>query len=402
MNQQNDWYTGIDYYHNELEKQVTVERLQIREESRSGYHDRVVLYYILSGGAEMEINGSSCRIRRGTLLCLYSHHFYRFKQVTEPVEVVRIQFHIGLFMYMSWEKHPAHANKKLVYDTSPAVHLTGEDRERVEWLALSICKEQEEKRLEGLNMILYMTLQLHAYHCRYAFEAIGREPSPSTGPVWRVIPRVLLATSKTFTIEDAAAGCGCTAAVLNKRVKEACGYTFHQLSVLGKVLNACALLHFPELDVEYISHILEFPSVQSFYRVFTRHCCMTPKEYQEHLYKAPPEQIWACSMGIRLLQYMHLHFYEPLKPEQVCGEFCIKPYTVRELCKNAFGMGFSQMLGQIRVSYAATLLLATDQSVLGISELCGFESVSTFQRLFRQWMCQTPGEYKMMRCDRKE
>lgn len=411
MKQQNDWYTGIDYYHNELDKQIAVERLRVDKPTQSGFHDLVEIYYIFTGKASLEINGSPYRIEEGCFVCLYSHHFFRFLEVYEPVEALVVRFHIGLFMYMSWEKHPGNANARLVYDTCPVVRLQGGEKKRILRLAEELLEEQEEQRFECSNMTAYKTLELHAYHCRYAFEAIGRtedsgiigeseaesgneEKGTSASGVWQVIPRILLAASRQFTLEEAADSCGCSAATLNRRIKEACGYTFHQLSCMGVILNACALLHFPELNMDYISDILRFSSCQAFYRLFSRYMGMTPREYQSRLSGGDPDRMWTDSAGIRFLQYMHLHFYENLTLDTICEVFRVRQYTANHVFQTAFGMGFSELLGQIRVCYACAFLRSTSQSILGISHLCGFDSISTFQRNFALWMGQTPGEYR--------
>ena len=229
MKQQNDWYTGIEYNHNEPETHIAVDRVRLESRTRSQFHEQVEIYYIFSGKAEMEINGSVYPVSEGSLVCLYSHHFYRFTQVDAPLDALRVSFHIGLFMFMSWERHPQHANTMLVYDTCPVVRLEGKAREQIGRLAGDILEEDKEGRFESGNMIAYKTLELHAYHCRYALEAIGRNGDSNAERVWKVIVRVMLAPGKNFTLEEMAADCGCAAAVLNRRIKDACGYTFHQL-----------------------------------------------------------------------------------------------------------------------------------------------------------------------------
>lgn len=397
LQQQNDWYTGIDHYYSYQEKEINIAERTISEPTHSVFHNLVELYYVFSGKGTLEINGADYPAEGGALFCLYAHHFYRFKEILEPLKVIVVQFHIGLFMYMSWEKHPQNANAKLVYDTKPVVYTEGKQRGRMERLVEELLLEEKEERFECKNMIAYKTLELHAYFCRYAFEEIGK-PGVSGGEeadiVWRVIPRLLLAASRTPVQEEAAEHCGCSVAALNRRLKDASGYTFHQLVQLGKILNACALLHFPELTLDYISDILEFSTKQSFYRTFSQYCHMTPREYQQYLNGEAPEFTRASGTALRFLQYMHQHFYESLTVETLAGTFCMKPYTVKNIFETVFGMPFYELLGQIRVCYACAFLRATRQNILGIATLCGFESISTFQRTFEQWMHQTPGEYR--------
>ena len=115
-------------------------------------------------------------------------------------------------------------------------------------------------------------MQLHILHCRYALERL-KDPVPSGREglgIWQLIQQIILTTDKPFTLQAAARERGVSAGYLNKQIKLASGYTFFQLQKFGKILNACALLHFPELSMEYISGLLHFSNLQDFYRVLQR------------------------------------------------------------------------------------------------------------------------------------
>ena len=302
-----------------------------------------------------------------------------------------IRFHIGLFMYMSWEKHPKHANARLVYDTKPMVRLSGEEKEEVEALVRSLLREAKEARFERLNMIEYKTLELHAYYCRYAYEEIGKA-SRKERTVWSIIEKVILATGEDITLEDMTEE-GISPETMNRRIKEACGFTFFQLKQFGKVINACALLHFPELSMEYIGDQLNFSSAAAFYKVFKQYCGVTPREYQtEYIGTMVPGS--GAGSAMQFLQYIHIHFSEDIRLEDLCEKFCMKPYTVKQIFKQVFGNPFEELLAQVRISYACSFLRTGDRTVLEIASLCGFNSQSTFQRHFKRWMNQTPEEYR--------
>lgn len=89
-------------------------------------------------------------------------------------------------------------------------------------------------------------------------------------------------------------------------------------------------------------------------------------------------------------------------------EYYASPITVRELgrmyafhsqyagriLKQALGMSFHAYLNQIRIQKACTLLRETAESIIHISARVGFENVTYFNRVFRQLMDQTPGDYR--------
>ena len=392
MKQQNDWYTGINHYDNYVEKEIGIERRSIDGPTEPYLHERGELFYVLSGKGTISVNGYAYDAVPGSLFCLYSHHFHHVEAVEEKLDVAVIRFHIGLFMYMSWERHPKHANARLVYDTRPVVQLSGEEREEVEALVKSLLREEKEARFERLNMIEYKTLELHAYYCRYAYEEIGKRPRKER-TVWSMIEKVILATGEDITLEDMTEEEGISPETLNRRMKEACGFTFFQLKQFGKVINACALLHFPELSMEYISDQLNFSSAAAFYKVFKQYCGMTPREYQaKSIGIMPPGS--GAGPAMQFLQYIHIHFSEDITLLDLCEKFCMKPYTVKQIFKQVFGNPFEELLAQVRVSYACSFLRTGDRTVLEIASLCGFNSHSTFLRHFKRWMNQTPEEYR--------
>lgn len=59
-----------------------------------------------------------------------------------------------------------------------------------------------------------------------------------------------------------------------------------------------------------------------------------------------------------------------------------------------YQMTFAEMLEQIRVQYACAYLTGSDVKITEISERCGFESLSTFHRVFRKHCFVSPGAYR--------
>ena len=394
MQRQNDWFTGIDYYHNYREKEINVERKIIDAPIQQFMHEQVEMIYVLSGNAYVNVNGVDFHAKGGSFFCLYAHHFYNVHSIIEKLDVVYVKFYIGLFMHMSWERHPKRANATLVYDTCPMVKLEGDEKEIVEQIVHMILKEKSEQRFASMNVLVYKTLELHAYYCRYAYEHVCSN-NKEEDEVWNIIKRVILSTGKNLQLKDFAKEANCSMRILNQRIKKASGYTFFQLQQFGKILHACALFHFPELSIEYISDLLGFTSITSFYRLFVQYRNMSPRDYQKKCIGTKEEYL-GSELALQFLQYMHLNFMNNLTIENLCEEFRIKPYTVKQLFENIFGTSFKDILNEIRISYSTSFLKVEEYSILEVSLMCGFDSLSTFQRAFKEHMHQTPSEYKKL------
>lgn len=106
MQQQNDWYTGIDYFQSYKEQDIQVEEQSLAQPVPLTRHERVELWYVLKGDGDILVNGVLHTVQQDSFLCLYAHHLYEVSCVRKPLRVLRIQFYIGLFMHAMWEKHP--------------------------------------------------------------------------------------------------------------------------------------------------------------------------------------------------------------------------------------------------------------------------------------------------------
>ncbi|MEG0506665.1 MAG: AraC family transcriptional regulator [Longicatena sp.] len=392
MKQQNDWYTGIDHHQNLREQDITITKMYIDQETKQKEHERVILIYVYEGKGEICINGVMYPLTKGSFCCLYMHHFYHYHHIKEPIIAIYIEFYIGLFMYMCWEKHPQHANAALMYDTVPLIQLEGSKQLKVEALVEDIYREEQEKRFNSLNMVTYQTLCLHSLHCRYAFEGI--EEHQDHAQIWSIIVKIILATGKDIILEDMANELHLSSAYVNQKIKEACGYTFFQLQQWGKVVNACALLHYSELTMAYICDLLNYSSMEHFYRVFKQYTKMTPREYQYAYIEDKELVMYQASFGLQILQYIHLHYSEALTSENIANELQMKEYTLKEICIHLFHQSIKELIEETRITYAQSLLRSTNSAITSIVSSCGFDSLATFQRMMKKYTHQSASEYR--------
>ena len=275
---QKDWFTGIDYY-NLKEKQIHVAEQRITKPVEQQFHEQTEIYYVKSGDADIWINGEEFHVQAGSFFCLYMHLFYHIETIRKPLHCVKVSFHIGLFMFLCFEKRQTRENEILMYGVQPILLLEGREQKRVERILEELLEEEREQRFSAQNISIYLAMQLHALYCRYAMEKRPKDPEKKQ-PVWNVIQRVLLDTSKTVSLEEYAREAEMSPVTLNRNIEKQCGYTFFQLQKMGKIYNACALLHFPDLNLQYISDYLGFTNIEDFYRVFKRYQKVSVREYQ--------------------------------------------------------------------------------------------------------------------------
>ena len=189
--------------------------------------------------------------------------------------------------------------------------MNAQEKQRVLRVLDDLLAEEQEEKFLLYNMNIYLAMQLHALYCRYAMERKKKEDSEKDC-VWDVIQRVLLDTSKTVPMEEYAKAAGMTKVTLNRKIVRRCGYTFFQLQKMGKIFNACALLHFPDLNIQYISDYLGFTNIEDFYRVFKRYMNVSVREYQKQNV-GNGMQMHSEEEALQILVYLILNFHDPFQ-----------------------------------------------------------------------------------------
>jgi len=93
-------------------------------------------------------------------------------------------------------------------------------------------------------------------------------------------------------------------------------------------------------------------------------------------------------------EYLHSNSNKNVRLEDVADYCCLSINHLLRTFKNAYGLSPHQYLMQLRLDRAKGLLKATNYSLSDITCLVGFESVSSFVRLFKSSVGTTPFKYR--------
>ena len=96
----------------------------------------------------------------------------------------------------------------------------------------------------------------------------------------------------------------------------------------------------------------------------------------------------------RTVEYVSKHFREEVTLTGMAHDLGVSPYALSRIFSGTFHQNFNKYVNGARLSYARSLLRHTDQSVLDVSENSGFESLRTFNRVFREAERMSPREYR--------
>lgn len=97
----------------------------------------------------------------------------------------------------------------------------------------------------------------------------------------------------------------------------------------------------------------------------------------------------------RLVQYISLHFQEPMSLDTLAREMNVSKYYLSHVFSKKLKMGFHEYLNNIRLDYAQYLTRSTNHNFTRIWMDAGFESQRTFNRVFKEKYGSSPKEYRL-------
>ncbi len=96
----------------------------------------------------------------------------------------------------------------------------------------------------------------------------------------------------------------------------------------------------------------------------------------------------------KIIKYVEENYTEQITRESLAKHFNVSECYISRIFTQKFKMNLRSYLGLIRAEYAANLIRTTDENFTLISQLSGFESQRTFNRVFKAVYGSTPQEYK--------
>jgi AraC-like DNA-binding protein len=96
----------------------------------------------------------------------------------------------------------------------------------------------------------------------------------------------------------------------------------------------------------------------------------------------------------KICLYLQEHFTESISLKALAGQVHMTESNFCKFFKKTLGTTFSNHLNELRISEACRFLLHSDQDINQIAYLCGFESLSYFNRVFLRKKCLSPKAWR--------
>ena len=97
---------------------------------------------------------------------------------------------------------------------------------------------------------------------------------------------------------------------------------------------------------------------------------------------------------LEILEYCARHYREELSLGSICREFNVSRSHISHTFSSRVGMSFPDYVNSLRLNDAANLLKEQNYSITAISNIAGFPTIRTFNRVFMNWFGITPSQYR--------
>jgi len=95
-----------------------------------------------------------------------------------------------------------------------------------------------------------------------------------------------------------------------------------------------------------------------------------------------------------MLDYVHLHFAEPLTVDRLSAAFGMSARHFIRLFRQSTGARFSEYIQRKRMEHACRLLLETDHKIAYIAKCTGYRDAAHFGEVFRKVVGTSPSRYR--------
>ncbi len=161
-------------------------------------------------------------------------------------------------------------------------------------------------------------------------------------------------------------------------------------NISARVHQILREMHFEYRNEQYWSHLLFKAKLVELLVLYDRYRKSFDPQKASSQLSQQKNDIWA------IIQYVYRNYREPLSLQSLSRRFFISVPYISASFKKYLGVNFHHFLRKIRLDHACSLLTSSKISITEIVFEVGFESYSTFVRVFHSQKGMSPSEYRKL------
>lgn len=123
-------------------------------------------------------------------------------------------------------------------------------------------------------------------------------------------------------------------------------------------------------------------------------CCVILSYFLDILELKSQSKVPIDDITYKIVNYIEEHFTEPISRKSIAQALNVSECYISKVFTQKIKLNLRNYIGLKRAEYAATLIRTTDETFTTISNFAGFDSLRTFNRMFKLAYNKTPQEYK--------
>lgn len=149
-------------------------------------------------------------------------------------------------------------------------------------------------------------------------------------------------------------------------------------------------------DIPYAIHALlqTHPDISSNIPVIRAYTQLILARLLPHMELVKNREAQSQDLTAQLINYISDHYTEPISLEILSKQLGASKYSISRIFSDKLNTNLSYYLNTLRIDYAKLLLQSSDNDVLAISLMCGYENSRTFNRVFKSLCGCSPREYR--------
>ncbi len=100
------------------------------------------------------------------------------------------------------------------------------------------------------------------------------------------------------------------------------------------------------------------------------------------------------SLVRKAIRYIENNFSLDISLEDISRHLSVSPYYFSRLFSKTAGMSYKTYLNSVRIEKAIVFLMSTNETIIDIAYECGFNSIRTFNRVFKTVKGYSPSELR--------
>ncbi|BCJ98501.1 helix-turn-helix domain-containing protein [Anaerocolumna chitinilytica] len=363
-------------------------------------HDFIEMEFVLSGYGRQIVNGFEYELKSGSLNIILPWHMHEIIPASEtPLEMVSLSFGLDALM----DSNPCLELGELLFndmDSLPYVHFEGLEYEYINGAINELLIEYADiKQWKKTIFEVKIAEILVLFNRKRREQSVSEDTAlklQKNISIWDIISFIHFNYNKDISLTNLADKFHYSKSHLNMLIKHQTGSNFNDLLDEIRIRNVCALM-LSGLSFSHIALLVGYKNKQAFFRAFKKIKCLAPEDFRKVYFSnniTENNLTFSSNIYSQLIYYLHLHYKEELTLEDIASQLHYNKNYFCNLVKVQTGQSFIDLLHQIRIFHACSLLKATDKPIYEIGFDVGFNTIETFFRVFKSLKGISPGKYR--------